>query len=304
MKKVKFIFAALAFTAGIAVISCTKENTSSTSPEFTSATEAVQIDNSANEITAIIDDYQSLNSANFGDPTLKAAVVNHPMSIPFKGLRRDTCANVTMTLTANAITGVDISFTIDFGTAGCTGHDGKIRTGTITSTYNWVRLGGWSRVSAINLTVDGVQYVGTQTLTFGLSETTSNALFTEHTILKVTAKDASWKNLESNRQRELIEVTTGIPQVRIHKITGSSTFSNSALENSTFTISDEDPLIKRSNCKTFTSGTVVIVNKAGVTTTIDYGTAGVDCPDGFTIRSHGDKNGKGIIVRFIKFINR
>lgn len=302
MKRIKFIFAALALTAGIAVISCSKES-APTSPEITSATDAVQVDNSVNEITGIIDDYQSLNGTNFTDPTLKAAAANHPMSIPFKGLRRDTCANVSMTYIANALTGVDISFTIDFGTTGCTGFDKKIRTGTISSTYTWVRLGGWSRVSAINLTTDGVQYVGTQTLTFGVTGANNHALFTEHTALKVTAKDASWKNLESNRQRELMEGNGGVNPVKIFKITGNSTFSNSALESSSYTISPDTPLMKHSDCKTFSSGIVTIVNKAGVITTIDYGT-GVTCPDGFTIKTHGDKNGKGIITRFIKFINR
>jgi hypothetical protein len=59
--------------------------------------------------------------------------------------------------------------------------------------------------------------------------------------------------------------------------------------------------MKRSDCKTFTSGTVVIVNKAGVTTTIDYSTAGVTCPDGFNIKTPADKNGMGGMMRFIKW---
>ena len=300
MKKITFIFAALAFTAGIAVISCTKEGTqTSQTNAITATTDAVQLDNSATEITGIIDDYQTFNSTNFTDPTLKAGVADGPMST--KGMAMDNCATVTMTKTPVVVGGVVTSYTIkltiDFGTVVCTNKDGKQRKGTITSTYTWVRLGGWSRESTIDMYVGDVKYVGTESSTFGVIGVNHHAYFTENTSLTAT-KDGTSKKWTSERQRELIEGNGGGTTVKIYKITGNSTFTNAKEEKSTYTITV--PLIKPANCKSFTEGTIVTVSTAGVTTTIDYGT-GTTCKDGYTVKAPGDKEGKGIVNTFIKF---
>lgn len=301
MKKITFIFAALAFTAGIAVISCTKEGTpTSQTNSITATTDAIQLDNSATEITGIIDDYQTFNSASFTDPTLKAGVAASPMST--KGMAMDNCATVTMTKTPVIVGGVVTSFTlkltIDFGTVVCNNKDGKQRKGTITSTYTWVKLGGWSRESAIDLYVNDVHHVGTETSTFGVIGPNHHAYFTENTTLTVTAKDGASKIWTSERQRELIEGNGGGTTVKIYKITGKSTFTNAKGDKSTYTITV--PLIKPANCKSFTEGTIVTLSTAGVTTTIDYGT-GTTCKDGYTVKAPGDKDGKGIVNTVIKW---
>ena len=297
MKRIVIIFTALAFIAGIAVISCTKENTPA-SQAITSATDAVMVDNSVAEITGIIDDYEAANSTTFVSPAFKSTLVDGPMTMRAK--RLDSCVTVTVTKTLTATT-ANVFFKIDFGTTGCVGKDGKARRGTITSTYSWVKAGGWSRESAIDMYVSDIHHVGTQVSTFGVTGPYNHAYFTEKTSMTITAKDGSTKTWNSERQRELIEGNGGVNPVKIFKITGNSTFSNSSGESSSYTISIADPLIKRSDCKTFTSGTVTIVNKAGVTTTITYTVAGQTCPDGFTIKTPGDKNGKGAMSRFIKF---
>ena len=304
MKKIKFIFAALALIAGIAVISCTKENTQS-SQAIATATDAIQIDYAASEITGIIDDYETLNASTFVSPVLKAGVADGPMST--MGMSIDNCATVSLVRTpvltdAGIVKGATITFKIDFGTTGCLGKDGKARRGTIISTYTWVKEGGWSRESAIDLYVSDIHHVGTQTSTFGVIGVNKHAYYTEKTTLKVIAKDLTWKQSVSERQRELTEGNGGVNPIKIFKITGNSTFSNSAGETSTYSISATDPLIKRSDCKTFTSGTVTNVNKAGITTTINYTVAGQTCPDGFTIKTTGDKNVKNNMMRFIKFL--
>jgi len=139
-------------------------------------------------------------------------------------------------------------------------------------------------------------------MTYSLFGPNKHAYFTESTSLKVTQKDnTTWSNLVSNRTRELIEGNGGVNPVKIWKINGSSSFSNSAGETATHTISATDPLIKRSDCKTFTSGTVTTVNKANVTTTVTYAVVTpATCPDGFTV-TIPPKNGKGEMHWFIKF---
>jgi hypothetical protein len=307
MKKITMIFTALAFVIGVAVISCTKQSTAP-DPAITTATDVVLVDNAANDISGTIDSYEAVNPTQFVDPaSFKALSANGPVTLAGMGV--DKCATVTIvrtpTLTANVVTGATLSFKIDFGTAGCVGKDGKARRGTITSTYTWVKeAAGWSRVSAIDLYVSDVHHVGTQTMVYSLFGPNKHAYFTETSTLTVTQKDGTtWSKLVSNRTRELLEGNGGVNPVKTWKINGSSTFSNSAGETATHTISTTDPLIKRSDCKTFTSGTVTTVDKANVTTTVTYSVvAPATCPDGFTITVPA-KNGKSAFQTFIKFGN-
>ena len=174
MKKLTLIFTVLAFVLGIAVISCTKQATDSTPAAITTAADAIVIDNTVSDLTSLIDAYQALNPTIFVDPTLKAASAD-PASVI--GNAVDKCAKVTIvktpTLTGTAVTGATVVFTIDFGTTGCVGTDGKARRGTITSTFTWVKAGGWSRVSTLDLYVSDVHHVGTQTATYGVAPTNS-----------------------------------------------------------------------------------------------------------------------------------
>ena len=304
MKKLSIVFTILAFSACIAVISCTKESTT-TDPVIATATDAVVLDNTAADITGIVDDYQAINPTLFTDPTLKAAAVD-PTTITLHPKRIDSCATVTLTkttvVTASAITGATMTFKIDYGTTGCLGKDGKARRGTITSTFTWVKAGGWSRQSLVDMYVSDVHYVGYLNTTFGVTGANNHTYLTEAAALMVTAKDGTKKSWNSNRQRELMEGNGGVNPVKIWKITGSSGYTNAAGEKSTYTITN--PLYTMSTCKGFVAGTVETVSTAGVTTTIEYGTfttyAALTCKDGFTIKNPGDKNGKGAFSRFIK----
>ena len=305
MKKLSIIFTILAFGAGVAIISCTKEATT-TPPTVTVATDAVIVDNTVADITGTVEDYEAVNATAFVDPTLKDMVVD-PTTVTLHPKRMDSCATVTMSkttvVTASVITGATITFKIDFGTTGCVGKDGKARRGTITSTYTWVKLGGWTRTSVMDLYISDVHHVGYVTTTFGVTGANNHAYLTEAAALTITAKDGTVKSWNANRQRELVEGNGGVNPVKIWKITGSASFTNVAGDKSTYTITN--PLYKTSNCKGFVAGTIVTVSAAGVTTTVDYGTyttpAAVVCKDGFTISVPAGANGKGAFSRFIKF---
>jgi hypothetical protein len=308
MKKLSILFTILVFGAGIAIISCTKEATT-TPPTVSSATDAIVVDNTVSDITATIENYEAVNPSTFTDPTLKAMVAG-PTTVILYPKRFDSCAIVTGSktnvITGTAVTGATVTLKIDFGTIGCIGKDGITRKGTITSTYTWVKLGGWTRVSAIDLYVNDVHHVGTQTATFGLIGPNNHAFYTDTTSLTITATVsgvATTKIWTSDRQRELVEGNGGIAVVKIWKITGNSSFTNAAGDKSTYTIIN--PLYRTSNCKDFVAGSVQTVSTAGVTTTIDYGTyttpAAVTCKDGFTVNVPAGPNGKGAFSRFIKF---
>jgi len=304
MKKITLFFTVLVFVLGLAIISCTKQFTE-TPPAITTATDAVLVDNTAGDLTGLIDNYTLLNPTVFVDPTLKATTAD---PLPSIGLALDNCATVsfvkTPTVAANVVTGATIKFTIDFGTTGCVGKDGKARRGTIVNTFTWVKEGGWSRQSILDMYVSDVHYIGYLNSTYGVTGTNKHAYLTEAAALAVTEKDGTKKTWNSNRQRELMEGNGGIAAVKIWKITGSSGFTNAAGEKSTYTITN--PLYSTSNCKGFVAGTVVTVSAANVTTTIEYGTFtnyadAVKCKDGFTITVPGT-SGAPAVTRFVKFI--
>jgi hypothetical protein len=305
MKKLSIIFTILVFGAGIAIISCTKEATT-TPPAVTVATDAVIVDNTVTDITGTIEDYEAVNPSVFVDPTLKAMVAD-PTTVTLHPKRIDSCATVTgsktTVVTASVITGATVTLKIDFGTNGCVAPNGKTIKGTITSTYTWVKLGGWTRTSIMNLYIDNVHHVGYLTSTFGVTGANNHAYLTEAAALIVTATDSTKTSWNSNRQRELVEGNGGVAAVKIWKITGSSGFTNKAGDKSTYTIIN--PLYRTSNCKGFVAGSIITVSTTGVTTTIDYGTyttpAAVTCKDGFTISVPAGANGKGAFSRFIKF---
>jgi len=305
MKKLTLIFTVLAFVLGIAIISCTKQATTQTDTVITTTTDAIVLDNTVSDFTGLVDDYTAANPSFFVDPTIptKAASAD-PLPTTVKGIGLDKCATVnilkTPTMTASVITGAMVKFTIEF-TAGCIGSDGKARRGTIVSTFTWVKEGGWSRVSAIDLFVSDVHYVGTQNGTFSKIAPFSHAYYTESSTLTVTAKDGTVKKWSSERQRELMEGNGGVNPVKIWKITGNSSFTNAKGEKSTYTI--KEPLYTSTACKGFIAGTVVTVS-TGVTTTAAYGAytnaASASCKDGFTVTKPG-VNGGPAITTFIKF---
>jgi hypothetical protein len=297
----------LAFVLGVAIISCTKQATQ-TDPVITTTTDAVVVDNTVADLTGIIEGYEAVNPTAFVDPTAttKAMVVD-PTTVTLHPKRIDSCATVTLTkttvVTASVITGATVTLKIDFGTTGCLDKNGVARRGTITSTYTWVKLGGWTRTSIMNLYISDVHHVGYLTSTFGVTGANNHAYLTEAAAMVVTQKDSTKTSWNSNRQRELMEGNGGIALVKIWKVTGSSSFTNKAGDKSTYTITN--PLYRTSNCKGFVAGTVITVSTAGVTTTIEYGAFTsyadiVKCKDGFTISKPGAAGAPNIST-FIKF---
>jgi hypothetical protein len=306
MKKITMIFTALAFVIGFAVISCTKESTA-LDPTVSNLADAVTLDNTVADITGTVNDYQAMNPTVFVDPTtglaLKAASAD---PLPIAGMGVDKCATVTYvktpTLTGTVVTGATIKFTIDFGTTGCVGKDGKARRGTLISTYTWVKEGGWSITTTFDLFISDIEHKGYVTSTYGVTGVNKHAYITDATAIVVTLKDGTTRSWNSNRQRELMEGNGGIAAVKIWKVTGSSAFTNVKGEKSTFTIGDA--LYKKADCKGFSAGSTTAVDAAGVKTTINYGPfttyAALTGPAGFTVTAPGTSV-RGAINTFIKW---
>jgi hypothetical protein len=117
--------------------------------------------------------------------------------------------------------------------------------------------------------------------------------------MRIPAKDGTWKEWSAIRNREMIAGNGSKDRNKIiFKVTGTSKGSNSAGFSYSSKIQENNPLIKPANSIAFTKGTLVMTNSNGKIVTIDYG-------DGsrkkvVTIKTQGDKNGKGAITTSVK----
>ena len=298
MKKIKILFVALILGVGIFTFCKTRENRSVGSPEIQAAKDAIQLENSVAEIKGTISDYQRMYADIFVAPIFKAGGAESLTRI-MGTKRKDSCVNIIiekMTVDDSAT----IKLTIDYSAIGCKCSDGKIRKGSIVSLYSWMKAGGWSKESTIdNLIVNGEIQAGTISSSFGLVGPEKHHNWIEKTTMRIPAKDGTWKEWSSIRNREMIEGNgTKDRNKIIFKVTGTSKGSNSAGFSYSSKIQENNPLIKPANSIAFTKGTLVMTNSNGKIVTIDYG-------DGsrkkvVTIKTQGDKNGKGAITTSVK----
>jgi len=300
MKTIKILFVALILGAGIFTFCNTKKSWSASAPEIQAARDAIQMENTVTEIKGIITYYQRLYADIFVAPTFKVGGAENLTRI-IGTKRKDSCVNIIiekMTIDDSAT----IKLTIDYGAFGCICSDGKTRKGSIVNLYSWMKAGGWSKESTIdNLIVNGEIQAGTISSSFGLVGASKHRNWIEKTTMRIPAKDGSWKEWSSNRNREMIKGndTKDINKI-VFKVTGTSKGSNSSGFSYSSQIKEDNPLIKPANFGTFTKGTMVMTNSNGKIVTLDYG-------DGtykkvVTIKTPGDKNGKGATTTNVKLM--
>ena len=121
--------------------------------------------------------------------------------------------------------------TIDFGTTGCLGKDGKLRKGKIVTIYTGpMRIpGSKTSTTFIDYSVDSSKIEGTHTV-----ENTSSSNKQEWTVNVINGKitntnSGSWKTLNSKRVHKQVE-GNGTPLYPLDdkfEITGNSSGSNS-----------------------------------------------------------------------------
>lgn len=158
-------FALLALT--LVFTSCRKrDKTEAQEPdnEYAGASDNAMAENAANDITTI----GSQLSENSGTLTLYKAL---PGSEPIPDLMiAASCATITAGPITNSMVG---TYTVDFGTVGCTGNDNRIRkgklffdfTGSATNARRYRMPGFKMKVSSAGYEVDGNAVAITKTVT-------------------------------------------------------------------------------------------------------------------------------------------
>jgi NOL1/NOP2/fmu family ribosome biogenesis protein len=195
--------------------------------------------------------------------------------------------------------------TVDFGTTGCEGRDGKVRKGKLGYTLTgWMRLEGSSlTVSPEAYYVDDYKVEGTRT-TVNLGENAENQLQfsvkVENAV--VTDPDGQAVSWESERVRTWIEGReTGFftPNGNggfmgwdgvtddVYEITGSSAGTNRADIN--YTVIITEALRVQLNCRHITSGVITIEPEGYGARILDYGDGACDNQATLTTR-RGSQN--------------
>lgn len=158
--------------------SCKKKKETVTDPVDTDTEQTTAQDNSTAEAT--VNDIESV-----GSQAAESQTLTNFRTSGDNGIELATCASV-ITNTATK------TFTVDFGTTGCTGGDGKVRTGQLIFDYSGSTNGATRyRNPGFKLTVTSVNYV-----VDGYSVTITNKTITNTTAAPITG-NLTW-NITAN----------------------------------------------------------------------------------------------------------
>lgn len=174
-----------------------------------------------------------------------------------------------------------VTFQINYGTVGCTANDGTIKTGTlnITTPNKWSAFtNSVITIDLVNYKVNGITYSGQ------IKITKPSTLVITCEVVNGHCSNGTW-NIDYAGTKTLTQIggqnTPNIEADDIFSITGSSSGKNR--ENRNFTTSITSALIKKSNCKFITSGTLDLTPSGLKTRTVDFGSGTCDDDATFTI---------------------
>jgi len=245
----------------LALGGCKKdENPSSSFTDFTTqAADYEQGEQTGNDIDQMADDAYANGSANLR------------LSSTTSGSQILSCAVVTSD-TVNHI------LTIDFG-SGCTGPDGRTRSGqVIVSYYGHYLDSGFTRsITFNNFFVDSNQVTGTRSITNNGFNGSGNLTWTiVAQNMRITRPGGAYHEWNSTRTREMIAglATPHMPMDDQYLITGTATSSNSQGGSVSAVITN--PLHKAVACRWIDSGTVTITPLNLPVRTLDYGSGNCD----------------------------
>jgi hypothetical protein len=173
-----------------------------------------------------------------------------------------------------------VSFEIDYGTTGCLGSDGVYRKGKlkITTAKRWKKYGNTITVDLIGFNANSMDLSGQVKITYSDSVT----LATE--IINGRCSNGTWQ-IDYSGVKTMKQIagysTKQDGSDDIYSIGGTTTGKNREGRNYTTTITNN--LIKKSNCKWITSGTLELSPDGFRTRTVDFGNGSCDNDATFTV---------------------
>ena len=173
-----------------------------------------------------------------------------------------------------------VTFEIDFGSTGCVGSDGVLRTGKIrfSTTKRWSVYNNSVTVDLIGYKANTISYSGQIKITRPDSLTITTEVINGH------CTDGNW-HIDyacSKTMKQLAGYNTkGDVSDDEFSFSGTSTGKNR--EGRNFTTNITNPLIKKSSCKFISSGTLELTPDGFKTRTVDFGNGTCDDDATFTV---------------------
>lgn len=180
---------------------------------------------------------------------------------------------------------INHTVTIDFGT-GCTGQDGRTRSGQILITYSgrYFDPGATWTVVFSDYHVDGRLIEGSRSVTNNGFNAAGNMVWNiDAQNMRVTLPDGRWKTWNSQRTREMIDGFGDSTCVNdVYRVNGTATGSNDRGDTFEATLTD---LVREHDCRWITSGTISVSSSNRPDRSLDFGSGA--CDDEATVTANG-----------------
>ncbi|MES2763921.1 MAG: hypothetical protein V4677_17020 [Bacteroidota bacterium] len=174
-----------------------------------------------------------------------------------------------------------VTFQINYGTTGCVANDGlSFRTGAlnITTEKRWSELNHVITIDLVGYKVNNVTFSGQ------LKITRTNATSVTLEVINGHCTDGSW-SIDYSGTKTLTQTGgIGTPNIEaddVFSITGSSSGKNR--EGRGFTTTITNALVKKSDCKYITSGSLDLTPEGFKTRTVDFGNGSCDDDATYTV---------------------
>ncbi|HET6724263.1 MAG TPA: hypothetical protein VFH07_15995 [Chitinophagaceae bacterium] len=278
---------ALVFGSLVIFGSCKKETSADTAQEEFASRASSEGDAESDEIfNEVFDNVMGVNAdVAFGGTGVFGRM--NP-GTPGETARLTACPDVTITHLSTT-SAFPVKVTMDFG-PGCTGRDGRTRSGKIITEYTSRLMvpGAKATTTFENYTVDSIEVSGTQIIT-NQSDNLSTTCMTHKWKVSVENAKLTKPNgnyVEWNSTRNIVQLegmcTPFVPLDDIYKIEGSS---NAKAKRGNLLIAwtseTADPLIKKFSCRWLVKGVTRITRQNLATNspwvaTINYGNGDCD----------------------------
>ena len=265
MKKSFLLFAMALIGMSVTFNSCTKDKVEDPVYSTEAAQDNALADNLFNDAQKQIDDTHKKQDASTKSIT-------------------DSSAYPIITIEAGDSTQYIWKATIDFGTDGVEGNDGRIRKGKIvfTTTGRYVDEGTVITGTLINYSVDDYLIEGAKRVeNMGKNSNQQTYFNIDVTNGKITDSDGNIRIWESHRVRTWVEGenTTGLLGIfdDEYDITGSA--SGVTASNKAYTITITEPLRVKVFCKWIQDGNLNLEVTGSPTIYVDYGVGGSSACD-------------------------
>ena len=203
-----------------------------------------------------------------------------------KGLNAYPCATVSLGAGEFNLTTWPKHITVDFGTTGCVGNDGRTRKGKVIYTCtNWMHTtGSVCTVTTDNYYVDGYKIEGTKTITN--QGVNNNQHITYHVVVNngvITHPNGQHHTWNTDRVTEWISGETTLLNPWDDQFSTTGSANGVTIAGESYTITIVTPLLTEWTCKWIKQGSITIVVGTQPSVTVDYGNGVCDNAATFSV---------------------